>query len=183
MEVEEFESYLTMDELANFKRNLEKLRGSAPKIDYDTYVKRMEYGDVVTGAFAWSDAPEGLDYWVEICSRLIERRSLINRHMRGYDYMQFFTAEQWSKLCAIAMEFLGTEVYDTWMESKFISITNFLGCGIPTSKQSEFITNIKVADNTTFRMMNGFIVKSGEFLTKSRKKSAYTSTTRIHAGL
>lgn len=183
MDVEEFETYLTMDELANFKRNLQELRRAESKVDYEDYVKRMEYGDVVTSGFTWNDAPEGPEYWIEICARIIDRRPLINRHMRGHDYMQFFTAEQWSKLCAIAMEFLGAQAYNRWMESKFINITSFLGCGIPTSKQSQFITNIQIADSTTFRMSRGFMVKSGEFLTKSRKESAYTSTTHTHVSL
>lgn len=176
MKVEEFESYLTMDELANFKKIL--------KESYHMRVESEKADSVIARAFLWADTDEGHDYWSEIQDRLRKGKPLTSGYLKGHQYMQYFTADQWSNLCAIAMEFLGTEVYSKWMEGTYVNMTNFMGCGIPTSKQSQFITNIRVADSTIFRLTRGYKVKPGEFMTKEdTRASAYTSTTRLHAGL
>ena len=174
MEVEEFESYLTMDELANFKKAL--INGS-----YRTHVESEKADSVISRAFLWASSEQGNNYWFEIQQRLRRGEPLTSSYMKGHQYMGFFTAEQWSNLCAIAMEFLGVKNYQKWMESAHVNITQFLGKGVPTSKQSQFMTNIRVADNSTYRLSRGYQVTPGEFLTKVEiDRDTYTSTTRIH---
>lgn len=183
MEVEEFESYLTMDELANFKKSLAERRLGGPK-NYHEHVEESDSDNVVTSAFVWTDTAQSLEYWRNIEERFKKGEPLTSGYLKGHQYMQYFTANQWSDLCAIAMEFLGTEVYSKWMEGTYVNMTNFLGCGIPTSKQSQFITNIRVADSTIFRLTRGYQVKAGEFLTKEdTRSSAYTSTTHTRVAL
>lgn len=127
MEIEEFESYLTKDELVNFKRNLKELRGSSAKIDYDAYVKRMEgTGDVITSAFTWNDAPEGPDYWIDIAARLYERKLLINPVMKGQDYMQYFTASEWAALCKKAIAVHGHTTYASLMDRTYDTLGIFI---------------------------------------------------------
>lgn len=180
MEVKEFENYLTIDELANFKKNIEEKK----LIKYHEYVQLKDAKNVIAGAFGWADSEQGHAYWSEIQHRLTKGEPLTSGYMKGHQYMQYFTADQWSNLCAIAMEFLGTEVYSKWMEGTYVNMTNFLGCGIPTSKQSQFITNIRVADITIFRLTRGYQVKAGEFLSKEdTRSSAYTSTTHTRVAL
>ena len=176
MKVEEFENYLTIDELAKFKNIL--------KESYHMRVESEKADSVIARAFLWSNTDEGHNYWSEIQDRLRKGKPLTSGYLKGHQYMQYFTANQWSDLCAIAMAFLGTEVYSKWMQGTYVNMTNFLGCGIPTSKQSQFITNIRVADSTIFRLTRGYQVKAGEFLTKEdTRSSAYTSTTHTRVAL
>jgi len=177
MEVKEFESYLTMDELANFKKNVEEKK----LIKYHEYIQLKDAKNVIAGAFGWADSEQGHAYWSEIQNRLTKGEPLTSGYLKGHKYMRYFTADQWSELCTIAMEFLGIELYSKWMEGTYTNMTNFLGCGIPTSKQSKFVNNIRVADSKSYRMSRGYQVTPGEFLTKVEiDRDTYTSTTRIH---
>jgi len=188
MDVKEFEAYLTMDELANFKANLKNgwlSAGRDEPIDYKQYIKMINADTVMTSSFVWNLTPEGSKYWLDIHGRFISRKPLTNNFLAGHDYMMFFTAEQWGKLCKIAMEHLGPEAYSRWMSGTHASITSFITTGIPASEQSKFTGNIRTADSSGYRINRGLIVKRGEFLTKewNTQASSYTSTTRIHAGL
>ena len=176
MKVEEFEHYLTKDELANFKKLLKR-----EERDYHAHVKLERADSVISRAFLWAGTDEGQNYWFEIQQRLRKGEPLTSSYMKGHQYMRFFTAEQWSNLCAIAMEFLGVKNYQKWMESVHVNITQFLGNGIPTGKQSQFMTNIRVADSSTYRVARGYQVKPGEFLTKVEiDRDTYTSTTKAY---
>jgi len=165
MDVKEFEAYLTIDELANFKANLKNgwlSAGRDEPIDYKQYIKMTNAYTVMTSSFVWNLTPEGSRYWSEIHDRFTSRKPLTNNFLAGHDYMMFFTAEQWGKLCKIS----------------------FITTGIPASEQSKFTGNIRTADSSGYRINRGLIVKRGEFLTKENTQaSSYTSTTRIHAGL
>lgn len=187
MDVKEFEAYLTMDELVNFKANLKNgwlSAGRDEPIDYKQYIKMTSADGVMIGSFVWNLTPEGSNYWIDIHNRLRSRKPLTNNFLAGHDYMMFFTAEQWGKLCKTAMEHLGPEAYSRWMFRTHASISSFITTSIPASEQSKFTGNIRTADSSDYRINRGFIVKRGEFLTKEdTKASAYTSTTHLHASL
>lgn len=173
MDVEEFEHYLTSDELANFKKIL---KGS-----YRTHVESEKADSVISRAFLWAGSEQGNSYWYEIQQRLRKGEPLTSGYLKGHQYMRYFTTVQWGHLCGIAMNFLGAEGYQKWMESVHANIIQFLGCGIPTSEQSRFTLNIRVADSSTYRLSRGYHVTPGEFLTKVEiDRDTYTSTTRIH---
>jgi len=171
MEPEKFESYLTAEELENYKKNL--IARDCP-LSYERFVKQSTEDVVVGGAFPWMDTPEGADYWIEINRRvksdmpitLPVKEEVMFDIPKGVDYMQFFTAEQWGELTAIAMETLGIKGYQDWMNSHHVSIGSFIYSAIPTKKQSRFVQNIRIADSSTYRESRGYKIVPGEFMTK-----------------
>lgn len=189
MEPEKFESYLTAEELKNYKRNLEKhLSKIGSPWTYEEFVKRSEERTVITGAFPWTETPENHDYWVEINRRVeldmpvgtpIEEEEVVFDIPKGVDYMQFFTADQWGELTAIAMEALGIERYQDWMNRHHVGIGSFIYSAIPTKKQSRFIQNIRIADSdsSAYRESRGYVVTPGEFMTKKSALTDYVDLT------
>lgn len=183
MEPEKFESYLTAEELENYKRNLAKhLNKVGSSWTYEEFVKRSNEDNVIRGAFPWVETPESHDYWIEIDRRVeldmpvgtpIEKEEVGFDIPKGVDYMQFFTAEQWGELTAIAMETLGMERYKDWMNSYHFSIGNFIYSAIPTKKQSRFLHNIRIADSPIYRESRGYVITPGEFMTKKSPLSDY----------
>lgn len=176
MDVEEFESYLTMDELANFKKIL---KGS-----YRMHVESEKADGVISRAFLWANTEQGNNYWYEIQQRLRKAEPLIPLHMKGHEYMRFFTASQWGELCSYAMSHLGSENYGPYMNARYATIGSFISQGVPTQYQSKFIINVRIADSSIYRATRGYQVTPGEFLTKVElDRDMYQSTTHIHAGL
>jgi hypothetical protein len=169
MEPEKFESYLTAEELENYKKNL--IARDCP-LSYERFVKQSTKESVVGGAFPWIETPEGADYWIEINRRvrsdmpITVKEEVVFDIPKGVDYMQFFTAEQWKELTEIAMETLGMEGYQDWMNSHHVSIGSFIYSAIPTKKQSRFVQNIRIADSHTYRTSRGYVITPGEFMTK-----------------
>jgi hypothetical protein len=180
MEPEKFESYLTAEELENYKRNLAKnLSKVGYSLTYEEFVERSEKRNVIGGAFPWIETPERADYWIEINRRVQldmpvtapVKEEVVFDIPRGVDYMQFFTAEQWTDLTEIAMETLGMERYQDWINCHHVSIGSFIYSAIPTKKQSRFVQNIRIAESPTYRESRGYVITPGEFMTK---KSATT---------
>jgi hypothetical protein len=86
--------------------------------------------------------------------------------LKGFDFMQFFTAEQWGELTSIGMEHLGMYHYQLWMDNYYTNIGSFIYNGVPTRKQSRFRQNIRMADSDAYRKSRGYKIVPGEFMTK-----------------
>jgi len=86
--------------------------------------------------------------------------------LKGFDFMQFFTAEQWGELTSIGMEHLGMYHYQLWMDNHYTNIGSFIYNGVPTRKQSRFTQNVRIADSAAYRKSRGYVITPGEFMTK-----------------
>jgi hypothetical protein len=170
MELEEFESYLTAEELNYFKENL---IGTDMPVVYEAFVKSIDdAGSVITGAFNWSRSPQGHVYWSSISMRIYLAQKPL---AKGIDYMQYFTAEQWKELTTLVMEHLGTKEYQAWIDSPYTNILSFISSALPTKHQQRFVQNVRVAEIDGYRMSRGFNVIPGRFMTrKTSIESAYS---------
>jgi hypothetical protein len=162
MEPEKFESYLTAEELTQFKKNYKE---TDYDMSYEAYVVRQKLTDVITGGFDWSGSPQGHQYWSDVQARLTMHAQL----PKGVDYMQYFTAIQWKALTELVMENLGVELYEKWMNDSYANIESFIYKGLPTKHQANFMFNIRMADTLYYRASRGYKVKHGQFLTKESK--------------
>lgn len=171
MEPENFESYLTAEELENYKQNL--IARDCPW-SYEDFVQRCTKDNVVKGAFPWSETSEGHRYWFKINERIVNNMPLpqpdesedVFEVPKGVDFMQFFTAEQWKELTEIAMEFMGVKEYQHWMNSYYTNLGSFIYSGIPAKDHALFIQNMRMAESPSYRKSRGYVVTPGEFMTK-----------------
>lgn len=136
MEPEELERLFTPEELECFKTNVREHRVYNDFVQYLRVIAKGDVNELVSGAFTWSETPEGHDYWSRISSELPERIESATANpddlkeerynLKGYEYMKYFKATEWTRLGKKSLAVHGFEKYTSLMEDDYPTLGKFI---------------------------------------------------------